>query len=200
MLRHFLWDQLHPESDMPSAHIPLNNYPLSSGRIQVFHSAIDWYYAPSDLCGTGGMCSERICSNPHWRREHPRYDTVFVVTNAEHPGMLGMTIGRVLLLFSFKCLGKTFPCALVHWLVPIGEHVDNDTGMWVVRPEFEGNGQRRTTAIIHLDTLARSAHLLPVYGSSSLPEDHHFSESLDAFRSYYVNCYVDHHAHEFLAM
>ena len=52
--------------------------------------------------------------------------------------------------------------------------------------------------MIHLDSIARGTHLLPVYGSGFLPEDFHYVVSLDAFKSYYVNHYIDHHAHEFL--
>jgi hypothetical protein len=32
--------------------------------------------------------------------------------------------------------GANVPCALVEWYVPI-DGVDEDTGMWVVTPEFE---------------------------------------------------------------
>ncbi|KAH9978484.1 hypothetical protein BJV77DRAFT_1062733 [Russula vinacea] len=75
-----------------------------------------------------------------------------------------------------------YPCALVNWLVP-GKEPDEDTGLWMVQPEYEGNGRRRTLSIIHLDCVARAAHLLPVYGSTSIPEDFHFSDALDAFRA-----------------
>jgi hypothetical protein len=69
--------------------------------------------------------------------------------------------------------------------------------MWVVQPEYEGNGHC-TLAIINLDCIAQATHLLPVYGSTFLPEDFHFSDALDVFRAYFVNPYVDHHSHEFL--
>ncbi|KAG2144246.1 hypothetical protein DEU56DRAFT_870395 [Suillus clintonianus] len=41
-----------------------------------------------------------------------------------------------------------------------------------------------------------AAHLLPVFGDGALPVDFHFAHSLDAFNSYYVNKYADHHANE----
>ena len=50
--------------------------------------------------------------------------------------------------------------------------------MWVVQPEFKGN-RCCTLDIIYLNCVARAVHLLPVYGSSFLPEDFHFSDSLD---------------------
>ena len=39
-----------------------------------------------------------------------------------------------------------------------------------------------------------NTHLIGIYGSESIPVDLHFSESLDAFKVYYVNKYIDHHA------
>ncbi|KAI0245058.1 hypothetical protein BJV78DRAFT_1277562 [Lactifluus subvellereus] len=92
---------------------------------------------------------------------------------------------------------RSYPCALVMWFIP-GDEPDEDTGMWVVRPEFHGNG-RRTLTIIHLGCIARAAHLLPVFGTSFVPDELHFSDSLDVYRAYFVNNNVDHHCHEFLS-
>ncbi|KAJ7802465.1 hypothetical protein B0H14DRAFT_2385472, partial [Mycena olivaceomarginata] len=50
-----------------------------------------------------------------------------------------------------------------------------------------------------LPCLLRGAHLIGVYGTAALPEDFHFSDSLDAFNIYFVNPYADHHMHEFLS-
>jgi hypothetical protein len=196
LLRRFLYGQIKPNAATSPADVSLDECPSFVGNISVFHSAVAYFYAPSDLCGAGGMYRERIRSNPNWRGEYARYDTVFVETNAERNGMQGMAIGRVRLLFSFKFRRRVYPCALVRWFATYDEP-DEDTGMWVVRPEFQGNG-RRLISIIHLDCVARGAHLLPVYGPSFLPEDFHYADSLDAFRSYFVNTYIDHHSNEFL--
>lgn len=196
VLRRFLWDQVNPDSSRSPHDVPLDECPRFGGHITVYHSAIACFYAPSDLCGTGGMYRERIRSTPDWRGEYPRYDTVFVETNTELPGMRGMVVARVLLFFSFSFRGQNYPCALVHWFVPVGGEPDDETGMWVVRPEFEGN--RRSLAVIHIDCIARGAHLLPVFGSSFLPEDFHFSDSLHAFRGYFVSRHADHHMYESL--
>jgi hypothetical protein len=67
--------------------------------------------------------------------------------------------------------------------------------MWVVQPEYEGNA-RCTSAIINLDCIAWAAHLLPVYGSSFVPEDLCFSYALDMFCVYFVHPYIDHHSHK----
>jgi hypothetical protein len=196
-LRRFLYDHIHSDSNISSADVDIEQCPNFTGRIYVYHSAIARFFAPSDLCGTGGMYRERIRSNPNWRGEYARYDTMFISTGSEMDAMQGMTIGRALLFFSFIFRDEFFPCALVHWLVP-GNVPDDDTGMWVVQPEFAGNG-RRTLSVIHLDSVARAAHLLPVYGSSFVPEDFDFSDSLDSFRAYFVNNCIDHHSHEFLS-
>ena len=199
LLRRFLYDQLNPNAAVSVDNVPLDQCPIFVGRILVFHSAVARFFAPSDLCGAGGMYQERIRSNPSWRDECARYDTVFVQTGLDVGSMKGMVIGRVRLLFSFTSGGTPYPCALVEWLIPEDE-VDNDTGMWVVRPEFEGvGGRRRTLAIIHLDCIARAAHLLPVFGSSFVPEELHFSDTLDVYRTYFVNNNIDHHSHEFLS-
>jgi hypothetical protein len=197
LLVRFLYDQLHPNSAIPSDQVPLAQCPVFGGRISVFHSAIARFFAPSDLCGAGGMYQERIRSNPNWRGEYCRNDTVFVEINSDVAGMLGIAIGRIRLFFSFAYGGRRYPCALVEWFTP-GNEPDDDTGMWVVRPEFQGNG-RRTLAIIHLECIARAAHLMPVFGSSFVPEELHFSDSLDVYRAYFVNNYIDHHCNEFLS-
>lgn len=108
-----------------------------------------------------------------------------------------MLVARVLAFFSFAFRERDYSCALIHWLVPHGDEPDDDTGMWVVRPEYAPN-HRRALAVIHLGSIARGAHLLPVYGSSFLPEDFHYSYSLNVFNSFFVNKYADHHTHEFI--
>ncbi|KAJ7019467.1 hypothetical protein C8F04DRAFT_975573, partial [Mycena alexandri] len=102
-----------------------------------------------------------------------------------------------ILFFSFTYLNTHYPCALVHWYSGVGHELDNDTGMWVVAPECERNG-RPSLAVAHLDCIARGAHLLPIYGSTFVAEDFHFSYSLDAFRAFFVSRFADHHTHEFL--
>ncbi|KAJ7798569.1 hypothetical protein B0H14DRAFT_3092899 [Mycena olivaceomarginata] len=168
--------------------------PVFAGRIIVHHSAVARFYAPSDLGGAGGMYRERIRSNPNWHG-YSRRDTVLVDAGAAV--MRGLVIGRVLLFFSFTFAERSFECALVNWLVPVGDAPDPDTGMWVV--ELERCRRVPTLAIIPVDSIARGAHLIGVYGTAALPEDFHFSDSLDAFNTYFVNPYADHHMHEFLS-
>jgi hypothetical protein len=68
----------------------------------------------------------------------------------------------------------------------------------------ENYGRNRDTGsalleVINVDVIVRGCHLIRVYGTSALPEDFHFSSSLDAFNTYFVNQYADHHMEEFLA-
>ena len=50
--------------------------------------------------------------------------------------------------------------------------------------------------VVHLDTILRGAHLIPVYGSSFIPPHFRHSWSLDAFKAFFVNKYADHHANK----
>ena len=93
----FLYSRRHPTHPIPD---DIDTHVNFSGKIHVFHSAIAQFYAPSDLCGPCGMYCQRIRSNPSWYG-HPRHDTVFVVQDDDLPGMQGMLIARVRLLFSF---------------------------------------------------------------------------------------------------
>ncbi len=101
VLQHFLWDQLNFDPSRSPHDVPLDECPCFGGHINVYHSAVACFYAPSDLCSTGGMYHKRIQSTPNWHEEYPQFDTVFVETDAELPGMCGMLVGRVLLFFSF---------------------------------------------------------------------------------------------------
>lgn len=198
LVRRFLYDQINDDPDNIGAEVALEDCPIFNGNIRVFHSAIARFYAPSELCGAGGMHREHIRSAPLWRGRYMRRDTVFVETDGEQAGMLGMAIGRVHLFFSFSHEGARYPCALIQWLVPVGDTPDDVTGLWVVMRERDAL-RRPHLSVVHLDSIPRAAHLLPNYGSSFILESLQFHQSLDAFQSYYVNAYADHHMHEFLS-
>ncbi|KAJ7205174.1 hypothetical protein GGX14DRAFT_644927 [Mycena pura] len=194
LLCRFLQEELNGAPDDDAPPVPLEDCPVFGGRITVHHSAIARFYAPSDLGGAGGMYREHIRSNPNWHG-YPRRDTVLVDVGG--PVMRGLVVGRALLFFSFAFADRSFECALVNWFVPVRDVPDPDTGMWVVK--LERDRGIPTLGIIPVDAIARAAHLIGVYGTAALPEDFHFSDSLDAFNTYFVNPYADHHMHEFLA-
>jgi hypothetical protein len=189
----FLYKISHPNE--PIAPLTLAECPAFDGAIKVHHAATATFYAPSDLSGSGGLRCELIRSNPCCYG-HPRRDTVFVVTDDSQPGMEGMEIGRVQLFLSFEYHRKNYSCALINWFVHADER-DPDTGMWIVTPELDHHGEA-TLEVIPVGSIARAAHLLPIYGSSHVPEDLEFHSALDSYNSYFVNHFVDHHAHEFI--
>ncbi|KAI0295051.1 hypothetical protein B0F90DRAFT_1811552 [Multifurca ochricompacta] len=169
----FLVDQLHlNDTSLP---------PITS-KISVFHSAVATFFAPSDPSGIYGMRRERIHSTPSWQGKGPRCDCAFVVEDEAKPGMQGLNIVRVQLMFSFKYNNVEYPCSLVDWFTRVS--TDNTTGI-----------QRK--AVVHLDAFLQAAHLILVYGSNPLPL-HRLTDSysLDTFKFFYVNKYIDHHAHE----
>ncbi|KAF8876420.1 hypothetical protein BD779DRAFT_1613320 [Infundibulicybe gibba] len=192
LTRRFLFGQLNP--DLISNDIELDDCPVITSKISVFHSAVASFFAPSDECGIHGMHRERIRSCPMWRTKNPRRDCAFVVEDDSKPGMRGMNVVRVQLFFSFIHEGKTYPCALVQWYSTIGRSRDSITGMWKVRPDTHRN--EPLLAVIHLDTFLRGAHLLPIFGDEFLPVNFNFVHSLDAFAAYYINHFADHHMHE----
>jgi hypothetical protein len=68
--------------------------------------------------------------------------------------------------------------------------------MWIVQPDIDVSSGLPIRQIIHLDTIVRAAHLIGVYGDKFLPRKLTFDRSLDVFRAYYVNKFIDHHAFE----
>ena len=155
------------------------------------------------------MRKEVIRATPSWRGGAARYDCVYIVTDASQEGFRSMDVARIKLFFSFKHMGRSIECALVHWFKVVGETPDNDTGMWVVKPEYlDASSNRRNRAdapieppkprlaIVNVDTILRAAHLIPVYGESFIPVGTHFSDSLDKFDRFFVNKYIDHQAYE----
>ncbi|KAL1753654.1 hypothetical protein FB107DRAFT_217331 [Schizophyllum commune] len=194
LLRRFLHDQLGRKPS--AAQVSHTRLPLICSRIYVHHSAVARFYAPSDLCGPGGMRRERIRSTPSWYGL-PRRDTVLIDIGADDAIMKGMNIGRVHLFLSFKHNNTVFPCALIHWHTPTSDLRDDETGMWMVVPEYMDDGSP-ALEVVHIESIARGVHLIGACGSSFLPDDLHYSHSLDAFQTFYVNHYSDHHMHEFL--
>lgn len=143
------------------------------------------------------MYRERIRATPSWKKsgvDVSRYDCVFVESNPEIPGFQGMLVARVRIFFSFSLLGVVYPCVLVDWFERVSAETDPDTLMWTVRPEVRAGV--RVSSVIHLDCVLRGAHLLGIFGNAFVPLTLHYSDTLDVFKAYYVNKYIDHHAFE----
>jgi hypothetical protein len=143
------------------------------------------------------MRQERIRATPSWQKGPPRYDCMFLSRDSSIIGFRGLHVVRARLFFSFAYRNVTYPCALVEWFVPVSDEPDPTNKMWVIQPELDGNGAR-SMSIIHIDSVVRAAHLIPCYGEEFLPSRFQFTDSLDAFYSYYVNKYIDHSAYAML--
>ncbi|KAG1775765.1 hypothetical protein EV702DRAFT_1180194 [Suillus placidus] len=193
-----LADELYPNDPCDPADIPAATCPRHEGSLKVFNSAAATFYAPSDPSRIGGMQCEHIRACPLWRNLYPRNDCVFVNTNPDVEGMQGLEVARVLCFFLFKHNWIEYPCALVQWFDKLGNCADEDTGMWMGKPSVCEDGSRNL-AVIHIDTVYRAAHLIPIYGSEFIPESINFYHSYDAFCSFYVNKYADHHAFEIVS-
>lgn len=166
-----------------------------TSRPYVYHSATSVFYSPSDPSGAGGMRKEIIRASPSWRRRGPRYDCVYIVKDPEASGFRGLHVARVWLFFAFEYAGERYECALVHWFMPEDDEPDEMTGMWIVeKDEEEGGGP--AISVIHIDTILRAAHLIPVFGARTLDLHHDHRKTLDVFERFYVNKYIDCHANE----
>ena len=168
-------------------------------KVSVYHSATATFRAPSNPSGPGGMYREVIRSTPFWPRGDipgPRRDCIFVdMGNSEAVGMKGLLVARVYLFFRFSYNNIDYPCALVRWY-STGNEPDADTGLWVVQPESTRRGTRHVS-VIHIDSIVRGAHLLPVFPSDApVYREINYMNALDVYTSFYVNKYIDYHAFE----
>lgn len=143
------------------------------------------------------MRRERIRSSPNCRGVERR-DTAFVVIDESKPGMCGMVIARIHLLFSFNYRQQHHSCALVTWYIHTDDKPDKDTGLWIMK--LERKRGLPVFQVIDVNTIARGAHLLPVFGGEHVPEDFDFNDALDRYNSFFVNPYIDHHSHDFLTV
>ncbi len=191
----FLHDRVLPDGNF-EADMDLEEFPHVSPRAQlgVHQSATIVFHAPSELSGPHGMRREIIRCNPSWYNSYPRYDTVLVTDDPTTWGMPRFRVARVRRLLTVPYDIYQYEGALVEWFTTHGR--DPVTGMWLVRPEMDGDV--RVSSVIPLSTIARACHLQPALGDRLLPADFPFADTLDAFDEYYVNCYIDYHAHEMI--
>ena len=158
-LQQFIFLIDHPGSaTIPSS---VSDLPEFQGRIHVHHSALATFFAPSDLCGAGGMHQEHIHSTPFWY-DHPCHDTDFVALDDSLPGMEGMVVAKVQFFFSFNYRQADYACAYVNWLVHDDDDPDSDTGLRMV--SLKEHHGKPTSQVIDVKTIACAAHLIPVFG------------------------------------
>jgi hypothetical protein len=192
MIRHFLYNQLHPDWHQHVQDIPIDFTPPFDGKISLHPSAVATFYAPSDPSGVGGMRREYIRATSSWCKT-PRYDCILVNSDPDTEAMHGLKIAQVVQFFSFQFRSKMYPCALVHWFSRVSDVPDEYTGMWIVEKEVDPNGNP-ALSVIHLDCVLRAAHLIGEYGKEFVPNDLKFHESLDTYETFFVNKFADYHA------
>ena len=189
----FLHGRLLPDGNYEDD-VDLEEFPHISPRAKIgtHLSATVVFHAPSELSGPHGMRREIIRCNPFWYHTYPRFDTVLVTMDPTTWGMSRFWVARIRCLISVPYNVFQYAGVLVEWFTTCGR--DPLTGMWLVEPEMDG--EVRVSSVIPLAAVARACHLQPALGDQFLPLDFHFADALDAFREYYVNCYIDYHAHE----
>ena len=195
LISRFLYEQDNLGLEGPLDAVPIEDCPAFKGRVRVFPSASAVYYAPSDKSGTRGMFRERIRAVQSWRGGPARRDCVFIDHDPSVEGFQGLLVARVHSFLLLKDKKFTYPCALVMWFSTVGTSPCPQTGMWMVEPDFDSTGNR-AMSIIHIDSILRGAHIMGNAGNSRIPRHLTCDDSLDAFSSFFVNKYIDHHAYE----
>jgi hypothetical protein len=198
MVRKFLYEQLYPKSTIPSEDVLEDSYPEIEGKIHVVNSAVATFRAPSDLSNINGMRREHIRATSSWRKGAAWYDCILINSHPDLEGAQGFEVARVFLSFSFKHHNKVYPCALIQWFSFVGAEPDEDTGMWMIEPEFQET-RKPHLSVIHTESIYWAVHLIPAYRTAEyVASNITMHSSLDAFRLFYVNKFADHHAFETL--
>ena len=69
--------------------------------------------------------------------------------------------------------------------------------MWVVEPKYNVD-RTPFLAVIDIDMIYHSAHLIPVFPKTSIPYSQNYLKILDNYENFYVNKYADINSHELL--
>lgn len=99
--------------------------------------------------------------------------------------MASMEAARAVLFLSFTHKEKKYQCAVIEWFTTRPKRCPQ-TGMWIVDRDYERDGSR-SMELIHLDTVIRGAHLIPIYGENFVSIDLTSDVSLDKYDSFHVN-------------
>ena len=141
------------------------------------------------------MRREHIRATTSWRKGPARYDCVLVNAYPDVHGARGFEIARVFLFFSFRHQDNEYSCALVQWFSFVGLEPHEDTGFWLVEPDVNADTGEPHIAVIHLDSIYRAVHLMPAHLNTNFIDlSITMHTSLDTFKLFYVNNFVDHHA------
>ena len=103
-------------------------------------------------------------------------------------------VSAVFFLFNFDDMH--YSRVFVQWFETPGDSLGQETGMWMVHSDIDQHRRRHISSVIHIDSILHAAHLIGVCGSSFIPDNFTCTKLLQAFKNYYGNKYVDHHAYE----
>jgi hypothetical protein len=73
---------------------------------------------------------------------------------------------------------------------------DPDNGMWVMTRTPDHFGSAPSLSVIHIDSIFCAVHLLPIFDTTPVPRALNYTQSLNSFKGFYVNNYIDYHAYE----
>jgi hypothetical protein len=196
LVHQFLFTALNPNTPIPAA---VSDLPDITRKINVDNSAHVMFYAHSNFSGLKGMHHEQIRSVASWHSDQPWNDCVFIGNSDSHdaPGFKSLLVACVYLFFSFKHDNVSYPCALIHWFSTVGDAPDDESTIWIVKPDYLP-GNKPFLEVVHLDSILQSAHLIGVATHKFLPFllKLDFLMALDSFKSFDVNKFADHHAHK----
>jgi hypothetical protein len=103
------------------------------------------------------------------------------------------------MFFSFTLEEEVFTCALIHEFCKVFTDPDPDNGLWILEPDFNRDGYR-IMSVVHIDSIIRAAHLLPLFKDDTpIPREINFTNTLDVFKAFYFNKYIDYHAFRILS-
>ncbi|KAF9778677.1 hypothetical protein BJ322DRAFT_1024970 [Thelephora terrestris] len=154
-------------------------------RFRIVSEIQSRHRAPSNSSGIEGYYRETIRSTLRWQ-------------TSDTTGVRGLEVARVHFLFLFMLKEELFECALVHEYCKSFTDSDPDNGLWIFEPDYSDGGFI-IMSVVHLDSIVRAAHLLPVFKDNTpMPREINFSHTLDVFSTFYLNKYIDYHTFETL--
>ena len=189
LIQEFIHSQHHPESSPHN----ITNLPPFYEKITIHTSAVTTFHTFSDPSGVGGMKCECIHAVGHWWKGLGCYDMLFINTHHDNVDLIHLHGG------SWPWGGSCAPFLFIHsWWSEISMHwvscttdtLSDITGMHVVEPDCLPDG-RPVTVVVHLNTVFRVVHLLPIFSKHQ-----HHEQTLDLFSEFYINRYIDYHAFE----
>jgi hypothetical protein len=124
---------------------------------------------------------------------HARIASSHVLIDAYYP----VFVGKISI---FHCASATFRApsdpsgprsmrreyirATASWRIGRARNPDDETGLWMVEPDIEQDGQPHL-AVIHLDSIFRAAHLIPAYRTSEfIRRTLRMHDTLDGFENF----------------